>query len=159
MPLPATSCGSAGTRCRRRDGRMAADDFFYAEQNARLVRNAEHYYRSMFRGRVSSWNLRDRHMAETLDFVVEHLALRGTRAKVVVWAHNSHLGDARATQAMPAECFPLEDLSLAASFAAKVKFAARSVEVVRRNPNRDEPRFRVLLAADGSPVRRTPPSP
>jgi len=82
----------------RRDGRIAADDFFYAEQNARLVRNAEHYYRSMFRGRVSSWNLRDRHMAETLDFLVEHLALRGTRAKLVVWAHNSHLGDARATQ-------------------------------------------------------------
>jgi erythromycin esterase-like protein len=82
----------------RRDGRIAADDFFYAEQNARLVRNAEHYYRSMFRGRVSSWNLRDGHMAETLDFLVEHLALRGTRAKVVVWAHNSHLGDARATQ-------------------------------------------------------------
>jgi erythromycin esterase-like protein len=82
----------------RRDGRIAAEDFFYAEQNARLVKNAEQYYRTMFRGRVSSWNLRDMHMAETLDFLVEHFALRKQKAKVVLWAHNSHLGDARATQ-------------------------------------------------------------
>lgn len=60
------------------DGQVAEDELFYAEQNARLVKNAEKYYRSMFRGRVSSWNLRD-------------------RTKVVLWAHNSHLGDARAT--------------------------------------------------------------
>ena len=52
---------------RPRDGRIAEDDIFYAEQNARLVKNAEHYYRAMFRGDVSSWNLRDRHMVETLD--------------------------------------------------------------------------------------------
>ncbi len=82
----------------RRDGRLAADDFFYAEQNARLVKNAEQYYRSMFRGRVSSWNLRDAHMAETLDFLVDHFALQGQRSKCVLWAHNSHLGDARATE-------------------------------------------------------------
>jgi erythromycin esterase-like protein len=82
----------------RRDGRIAADDFFYAEQNARLVKNAEQYYRTMFRGRVSSWNLRDAHMAETLDSLVEHFALQGHRPKVVLWAHNSHLGDARATE-------------------------------------------------------------
>lgn len=82
----------------RRDGRIAADDFFFAEQNARLVKNAEQYYRSMFRGRVSSWNLRDAHMAETLDFLVEHFALQGERSKIVLWAHNSHLGDARATE-------------------------------------------------------------
>ncbi len=82
----------------RRDGRLAADDFFYAEQNARLVKNAEQYYRSMFRGRVSSWNLRDAHMAETLDFLVDHFALQGQRSKFVLWAHNSHLGDARATE-------------------------------------------------------------
>ena len=81
-----------------RDGRIAADAFFYAEQNARLVKNAEQYYRAMFRGRISSWNLRDTHMAETLDFLVEHFALQKRKAKVVLWAHNSHLGDARATQ-------------------------------------------------------------
>lgn len=81
----------------RRDGRVAADDFFYAEQNARLVKNAEEYYRTMFRGRVSSWNLRDRHMAETLHALLVHFEQRGRAGKVVLWAHNSHLGDARAT--------------------------------------------------------------
>ncbi|HEX7314456.1 MAG TPA: erythromycin esterase family protein [Pyrinomonadaceae bacterium] len=81
-----------------RDGRVARDEFFYAEQNARLVKNAEEYYRSMFRGRVSSWNMRDRHMAETLDALVAHLSSEGQSAKVAVWEHNSHLGDARATE-------------------------------------------------------------
>jgi erythromycin esterase-like protein len=82
----------------RRDGRVAPDEFFYAEQNARTVRNAEQYYRTMFRGHVESWNLRDQHMAETLDAVAADLERRGRAAKIVVWAHNSHLGDARATQ-------------------------------------------------------------
>jgi erythromycin esterase-like protein len=83
----------------QRDGIGASDAFFYAQQNARLVKNAEEYYRTMFRGRVSSWNLRDRHMAETLDALAEHLAqTRGVPAKVVVWEHNSHVGDARATE-------------------------------------------------------------
>lgn len=75
------------------------DAFFYAQQNARLVMNAEKYYRTMFRGRVASWNLRDSHMADTLDALALHLSRgRGTAAKIVVWAHNSHLGDARATE-------------------------------------------------------------
>jgi erythromycin esterase-like protein len=82
----------------QRDGRVAADEFFYAEQNARLVKDAEAYYRTMFRGRVSSWNLRDQHMADTLAALVGHLQRQGERPKVVVWAHNSHLGDARATE-------------------------------------------------------------
>jgi erythromycin esterase-like protein len=81
-----------------RDGRVAEDEFFFAEQNARLVKNAEEYYRSMFRGRVSSWNLRDQHMADTLDALVAHQERQGQHPKVVVWEHNSHLGDARATQ-------------------------------------------------------------
>ena len=74
------------------------DELFAAEQNARLVKDAEEYYRSMFEGRVSSWNLRDTHMAETLDALLAHLGRKGGRSKVVVWAHNSHVGDARATQ-------------------------------------------------------------
>ena len=83
----------------RRDGRMAPDDLFFAEENARLVRNAERYYRAMFSSHVSSWNVRDRHMAETLDTLTTFLTeQRGAPAKVVVWAHNSHLGDARATE-------------------------------------------------------------
>jgi erythromycin esterase-like protein len=76
-----------------RDGRLAADRQFAAEQNARVVVNAERYYRAMFRGRASSWNLRDKHMADTLDALAEHL-----RGPIVVWAHNSHLGDTRATK-------------------------------------------------------------
>jgi erythromycin esterase-like protein len=82
----------------QRDGRAAADEFFYAEQNARVARNAEHYYRTMLSGRVASWNIRDEHMAETLGRLRAHLEQRGRVPKVIVWAHNSHLGDARATQ-------------------------------------------------------------
>src|SRR5436305_11857113 len=82
----------------RRDGRVAEDEFFYAEQNARVVKDAEKYYRTMFTGRVSSWNLRDSHMAETLEALVEHLDRTAGPAKIVVWEHNSHLGDARATE-------------------------------------------------------------
>jgi erythromycin esterase-like protein len=82
----------------RRDGWAAEDAFFYAEQNARLVLNAERYYRAMYRGRISSWNLRDRHMTETLEALTAHLDRRLGRARVVVWEHNSHVGDARATE-------------------------------------------------------------
>jgi erythromycin esterase-like protein len=80
-----------------RDGFVARDEYFFAEQNARLVINAEEYYREMFRGRVSSWNLRDRHMTETLTALAAHLEMQNQPPKIVVWAHNSHLGDARAT--------------------------------------------------------------
>jgi erythromycin esterase-like protein len=81
-----------------RDGFIARDEYFFAEQNARLVKNAEEYYRQMFHGRVSSWNLRDRHMAETLEALAAHLDGENESGKIVVWAHNSHLGDARATE-------------------------------------------------------------
>jgi erythromycin esterase-like protein len=78
-------------------GELPGDAHFVAEQNARLVRNAEAYYRTMFRGRISSWNLRDRHMAETLGSLLLHQTLQGGPTRAVVWAHNSHIGDARAT--------------------------------------------------------------
>jgi erythromycin esterase-like protein len=78
----------------RRDGVAAQDEAFFAEQNARLVKNAEEYYRSMFHHGVSTWNMRDRHMMETLAALRAHLG----GAKAVVWAHNSHLGDPRATE-------------------------------------------------------------
>lgn len=81
-----------------RDGAVAEDRHFYAEQNARLVVRAEEYYRAMFRGGIESWNLRGRHMAETLDELVAHLERTHRPTKVVVWEHNSHLGDARATE-------------------------------------------------------------
>jgi erythromycin esterase-like protein len=68
--------------------------FLDAEQNARLVADAETYYRSMFFGRDESWNLRDGHMVDTLERVLE---AKGKNSRAVVWAHNSHIGDARAT--------------------------------------------------------------
>jgi erythromycin esterase-like protein len=74
---------------------LEADEHFFAEQNARLVVNAERYYRSMYRGRQSSWNLCDTHMFETLQALLAHL---GPDSRIVVWAHNSHVGDARETQ-------------------------------------------------------------
>ena len=81
-----------------RDGRIAADDQFAAEQNARVIRNAENHYRAMFiDGGVESWNVRDRHMMSMLEALVDHVAAGAGRARAVVWAHNSHLGDARAT--------------------------------------------------------------
>ncbi len=74
------------------------DIYLDIEQNARVVVNAERYYRAMFGPRVASWNLRDEHMANTIDQLALHLRARGRSGKLVVWAHNSHLGDARATQ-------------------------------------------------------------
>jgi erythromycin esterase-like protein/predicted phosphoribosyltransferase len=97
----------AAARQGRRD---AVDDLFHTEQNARLVKDAETYYRAMFRGRHESWNVRDRHMGETLDELAAFLSTRSAGsptgqphrgaepARIVVWAHNSHLGDARATE-------------------------------------------------------------
>jgi len=77
---------------------LARDEAFYAQQNARLVRNAEEYYRTMFRARTSSWNLRDSHMVETLQALERHLTSGDQPPRIAVWAHNSHLGDAGATE-------------------------------------------------------------
>lgn len=76
---------------------LIADDegFFNATQNARVVQAAEQYYRAIYRGSTASWNLRDRHMFDTLRALLEH---RGPQAKAVVWAHNSHIGNAAATE-------------------------------------------------------------
>jgi erythromycin esterase-like protein/orotate phosphoribosyltransferase len=84
----------------RRDGLLAEDELFYSQQNAQTVRDAEVYYRAMFSGRVTSWNLRDKHMAQTLDALLKHLDRHHDvpSARIVVWAHNSHVGDARATE-------------------------------------------------------------
>jgi erythromycin esterase-like protein len=70
------------------------EDFFDAAQNARIVRAAEQYYRIMYRGAKESWNLRDRHMFDTLQSLIHR---RGSGTKAVVWAHNSHVGNAAAT--------------------------------------------------------------
>ena len=70
------------------------ENVFSAEQNALIAVNAERYYREMIKGGPHSWNIRDRHMSDTLDRL---LTLHGNESKVIVWAHNSHIGDARAT--------------------------------------------------------------
>jgi erythromycin esterase-like protein len=82
----------------RRDGLAAEDEYFFAEQNAAVVANAEEYYRTMFGDHTGSWNLRDRHMADTLDQLLAHLDRHGGTARIAVWEHNSHIGDARATE-------------------------------------------------------------
>ena len=69
------------------------EKFFDAAQNARIVRAAEHYYRIMYQGSRESWNLRDRHMFDTLQRLMQHRP----KAKAIVWAHNSHIGNAAAT--------------------------------------------------------------
>ncbi len=78
----------------RRYAALGSDDYFNAEQNALVARNAEHYYRTMVHGGSASWNVRDRHMMETLERLMTH---RGPKAKAIIWAHNTHVGDARAT--------------------------------------------------------------
>ena len=80
-----------------KDGRRAADAYFFAERNASVVASAESYYRAMFGSRAESWNLRDHHMVSTLFALQRYLRGQGSAGKIVVWAHNSHLGDARAT--------------------------------------------------------------
>jgi erythromycin esterase-like protein len=80
------------------DGQAAKDAQFFAERNAYVVLNAEQYYRAMFSGRMNTWNLRDAHMVNTLLALQQHLREVGGVGKIVVWAHNSHLGDARATE-------------------------------------------------------------
>ena len=80
-----------------RSGWVGRDELFFARQNARVVAAAEEYYPEMYRAEVSSWNLRDLHMAETLDALVEHQTESGRSPKVIVWEHNSHVGDARST--------------------------------------------------------------
>jgi protein-L-isoaspartate(D-aspartate) O-methyltransferase len=82
---------------KKRLGYLARDgsSFFNAEQNARIVVAAEQYYRIMYYGSAQSWNLRDQHMFDTLERILEH---RGPDAKAVVWAHNSHIGDAEFTE-------------------------------------------------------------
>ncbi len=79
---------------RSTDPRGDSEAAFDAEQNALVVRNAERYYRTMVRGGGESWNVRDRHMAETLDRLLDR---HGPAAKAIVWEHNTHIGDARAT--------------------------------------------------------------
>lgn len=80
------------------DSFIRSEEFFNAEQNARLARDAEQYYREMFRGRINTWNIRDHHMVNTIAELSEHMTKLTGSGKVVIWAHNSHIGNALATE-------------------------------------------------------------
>src|SRR5690606_28126398 len=82
----------------RGGGLSALDEELVAQQNARVVRKAEQYYRAMFGGHADTWNLRDNHMTETIEHLRDHLRATGRSDRVVIWAHNTHVGDARATE-------------------------------------------------------------
>ena len=84
----------AGTAEFKDDGR---ERFFNAEQNALVAANAEEYYRTMVRGGAASWNVRDHHMVETLDRLMQHHRTFNPDVKAIVWEHNTHIGDARFT--------------------------------------------------------------
>ena len=101
--LVPTSCEDEAVRVLR-DLRASVPSFahdpeayFDAEQNALVARNAEFYYRTMVRGGPTSWNIRDRHMVETLDRLMAHHRRSNPGAKAIVWEHNTHIGDARFT--------------------------------------------------------------
>jgi erythromycin esterase-like protein len=101
----------------REDGR---EGFFNAEQNALIARNAELYYRTMVRGGSTSWNVRDTHMLETLERLLAH---HGPTARAIVWEHNTHIGDARATDMARAGMVNIGQL-------AREKWGARDVVLV-----------------------------
>jgi erythromycin esterase-like protein len=94
-------------RAQAASGRNGSEDRFNVEQNALVVKNAEHYYRTMVQGGPQSWNVRDRHMNETLERLMKH---HGPEAKAIVWAHNTHLGDARYTDMAAEGMFNLGQL-------------------------------------------------
>lgn len=83
--------------CRQREQYVPIspdDSYFHAVMSAAVARDGERYYRAMYRGDVPSWNLRDIHMTDTLDHLLDHL---GPAVRAVVWEHNTHIGDFRAT--------------------------------------------------------------
>ncbi len=83
----------------RKDGQKAVEEYFFAQQNAQLIKDAEHYYRSLFFGSpADSWNIRDTHMMQTAQAIIDHISKKGETPKMVIWAHNSHIGNAKATQ-------------------------------------------------------------
>jgi len=95
---------------RQLDGVPARQAYFNAEQNALVARNAEHYYRIMVRGGPDSWNLRDEHMLLTLDRLMQFQRELGGDSRAIVWAHNTHVGDARATDMVRSGMFNLGQL-------------------------------------------------
>lgn len=126
--------------------RADGEAYFDAEQNARVVCAAENYYRAMYQGAVESWNLRDGHMFDTLERL---LALRGSDAKAIVWAHNSHIGNAGATAMGESGEFNIGQL-------ARVRFREQAVaigfstdrgQVMAADDWGDAPRVKTIIPA------------
>jgi len=83
----------------QQDKGVEADEYFQIVQNAHLIKSAEAYYRNMFKEEVSTWNLRDKHMFDTLQNIQSYLSKKISKpAKIIIWAHNSHIGNAKATE-------------------------------------------------------------
>jgi len=88
-----------GREYAQQGGFVNGDEVYFAQQNAKVVKDAEEYYRKAYAGGRTTWNLRDQHMFETLESLLAyHQKKTNTEARAVVWAHNSHLGDSRATE-------------------------------------------------------------
>lgn len=81
-----------------KDNKATAQDAFYITQNARVIKNSESYYRSLFINEVNNWNLRDTHMMETVEQIINFHKNQRQNSKIIIWAHNSHIGNAAATQ-------------------------------------------------------------
>jgi erythromycin esterase len=79
------------------DGVGRREAYLNAEQNAIVAKNAELYYRKMIQGGTDTWNIRDSHMMDTLKRLMEFYDKDNDDAKSIVWAHNTHIGDARQT--------------------------------------------------------------
>ena len=116
------------------------DEWLDAAANARLIKNAEAYYRVMYYGSAESWNLRDTHMFETLCQLLE---AKGPEAKAVVWAHNSHIGNAAHTEMGQVR----EELNIGQL--VKERFGARGAADRLRHPQRHRRRGDRLGRADG----------
>ncbi len=116
------------------------DEWLDAAANARLIKNAEAYYRVMYYGSAESWNLRDTHMFETLCQLLE---AKGPEAKAVVWAHNSHIGNAAHTEMGQVR----EELNIGQL--VKERFGERGAADRLRHPRRDRRRGERLGRADG----------
>jgi erythromycin esterase-like protein len=95
-------------RERRHHYNTDAEHVLSVEQNAQIAVNAEEYYRIMLEGGPHSWNLRDKHMADTMDRLLE---FHGPDSKIIVWAHNTHIGDARATDMVDEGMFNLGEIA------------------------------------------------
>jgi erythromycin esterase-like protein len=93
-----------GDEIMRKEGLLNGDEYFYTTENAKVVKDSEAYYRNSFSGGAVTWNMRDQHMVETLEHLLKHWEAKCKSAginkpvRAILWAHNSHLGDARATE-------------------------------------------------------------